>query len=130
MRHPRGQVPRSGFLTGSDLWGSLIEKELEVSGTYLVSGDTIIPMDDEDTTLIMTEQKKKSSYGRRVCDFEVTDRIKIFASGNDKLAKIITDNILEIMGVTLANEIIFTTNDNARDWDINGEKISLAVEKI
>ena len=86
MRHPRGQVPRSGFLTGSDLWGSLIEKELEVSGTYLVSGDTIIPMDDEDTTLIMTEQKKKSSYGRRVCDFEVTD--PLFRSANESTPEV------------------------------------------
>ena len=67
---------------------------------------------------------------RRESDFEVTDRIKIFASGNDKLAGIITGNVQEIMSVTLANEIIFATHDNAKEWDINGEKIFLAVERI
>ena len=67
---------------------------------------------------------------RRESNFEVTDRIKIFASGNDKLAKIITNNEKEIKNVTLANEIIFSTGDNAKIWDINGEKISLAVERI
>ena len=67
---------------------------------------------------------------RRESDFEVTDRIKIFASGNDKLAEIIKRNAAEIQAVTLANEIIFTAHDAAKDWDINGEKISLAVERI
>ena len=67
---------------------------------------------------------------RRESNFEVTDRIKIFVAGNDKLADIITNNAEEIMTVTLANEIIFNANDNAKAWDINGEKISLAVERI
>ena len=67
---------------------------------------------------------------RRESDFEVTDRIKIFAADNDKLAEIIKRNSEEIQNVTLANEIIFSTNNAAKIWDINGEKISLAVEKI
>ncbi|MBR7025195.1 MAG: isoleucine--tRNA ligase [Selenomonadaceae bacterium] len=67
---------------------------------------------------------------RRESDFEVTDRIKIFASGNDKLAEIIKRNAAEIQAVTLANEIIFSAHDAAKDWDINGEKISLAVERV
>ena len=67
---------------------------------------------------------------RRESDFEVTDRIKIFAADNDKLAEIIKRNAQEIQTVTLADEIIFSANDAAKVWDINGEKISLAVEKI
>ena len=67
---------------------------------------------------------------RRESNFEVTDRIKIFADGNDKLAKIITDNANEIQAVTLADEIIFSANNAAKVWDINGEKISLTVERI
>ncbi|MBR4904078.1 MAG: class I tRNA ligase family protein, partial [Selenomonadaceae bacterium] len=67
---------------------------------------------------------------RRESNFEVTDRIKIFASDNEKLAAVITGNAEEIMSVTLADEIIFSTNDNAKEWDINGEKISLGVERI
>ncbi len=67
---------------------------------------------------------------RRESNFEVTDKIKIFVANNDKLARIITDNAKEIMTVTLATEIIFSAGDNAKAWDINGEKISLAVERI
>ena len=67
---------------------------------------------------------------RRESNFEVTDRIKIFASDNDKLAEIIKRNAQEIQAVTLANEIIFSASDAAKVWDINGEKISLAVERI
>ncbi len=67
---------------------------------------------------------------RRESNFEVTDRIKIFVSGNDKLAEIIKRNAAEIQAVTLANEIIFSANDAAKEWDINGEKITLAVERI
>ncbi len=63
-------------------------------------------------------------------NFEVTDRIKIFASGNAKLAEIIKKNSAEIQNITLADEIIFTAADNAKEWDINGEKISIAVERI
>ena len=67
---------------------------------------------------------------RRESNFEVTDKIKIFVADNDKLAEIIKRNAQEIQAVTLANEIIFSANDAAKFWDINGEKIFLAVERI
>ena len=68
---------------------------------------------------------------RRDSKFEVTDRIKIFAQGNSKLAEIIKNNSEEIQKVALADEIIFdSTCENSKDWDINGEKISLGVTKI
>ena len=67
---------------------------------------------------------------RRDSKFEVTDRIKIYASGNDRLAEIISRNAAEIKTITLADEIISAAAENSRDWDINGEKISLGVAKI
>ena len=68
---------------------------------------------------------------RRDSKFEVTDRIKIFVDGNKKLAEIIIGNAEEIQKVALAEKIIFNaTCDNSKEWDINGEKISLGVEKI
>ncbi len=67
---------------------------------------------------------------RRDSKFEVTDRIKIFVDGNKKLAEIISNNADEIKKVALADEIIFdSTCENSKEWDINGEKISLGVEK-
>ena len=67
---------------------------------------------------------------RRDSNFEVTDRIKIFVSDNEKLADIIKKNSAEIKSITLADEIIFEKVSEAKVWDINGEKISLGVEKI
>ena len=67
---------------------------------------------------------------RRDSKFEVTDRIKIFAQGNAKLAEIVERNAAEIKAVTLADEIIGGATDNSRDWDINGERIFIGVERI
>ena len=67
---------------------------------------------------------------RRDSDFEVTDRIKIFVSDNEKLSDIIKKNSDEIKNITLADEIVFEKVSDSKDWDINGEKISLKVEKI
>ena len=78
----------------------------------------------------MREIISKVQTMRRDSNFEVTDRIKIFASDNEKLADIIKKNSAEIKSITLADEIIFEKVSDAKDWDINGEKISLGVEKI
>jgi len=44
--------------------------------------------------------------------------------------KIIEKNSAEIKNITLADEIIFEKVSDAKDWDINGEKILLGVQKI
>lgn len=68
---------------------------------------------------------------RRDSKFEVTDRIKIFAKDNAKLAEIISRNAAEIKAVALADEIIFDgACANFKAWDINGENILLGVAKI
>ena len=68
---------------------------------------------------------------RRDSKFEVTDRIKLSAQGNDKLAEIIKRNAAEIQSITLCDEIIFDDPVTiVTNWDINGEKISIGVEKI
>ena len=75
---------------------------------------------------------KREKVNPQQFTWEIVNRsaIKIFATGNDKLENIITGNAQDIMAVTLANEIIFTATDTAKEWDINGEKISLGVERI
>lgn len=67
---------------------------------------------------------------RREHHFDVTDHIKIFISSNDKLAKTIINYIDTIISVTLADEIIFNKHTDAKTWNINGEKVELAIEKI
>ena len=65
---------------------------------------------------------------RKEADFNVMDKIKVFVSGNDRIAGIITDNSDEIKTVCLANEFVMgETTANSKEWNINGEKVILGV---
>ena len=68
---------------------------------------------------------------RKDSGFEVMDRIKVYVEGNDKIAEIVKKNEKAISDKVLANEVLYgTKNDAAKDWNINGEKVNLGVEKI
>ena len=66
---------------------------------------------------------------RKENNFEVTDRISVYMSGNDKLIEVAKKNSEEIKKIVLGNEIIFDKLDGfTKEWNINGEKISLGVK--
>ena len=67
---------------------------------------------------------------RKEADFNVTDRIEIGLCGNDKLSLLAQANAEEILGDTLAEAITDTLSENAKEWDINGEKVTLSVKVI
>ena len=68
---------------------------------------------------------------RKDSGFEVMDRIKVYVEGNDKIEAIVKKNEKAIADKVLANEVLYgTKNDAAKDWNINGEKVFLGVEKI
>ena len=65
---------------------------------------------------------------RRDSNFEVMDKIILNVSGNPKLEEIIKRNEAEIKRIVLATAIEYDKNvDNGKEWNINGENISLAV---
>ena len=67
---------------------------------------------------------------RKEADFEVTDRILVYASGNDKIADILKNNAEEIKAEVLADDIVLgSTKGYEKEWNINGEKVVMAVEK-
>ncbi|MGN0356149.1 MAG: isoleucine--tRNA ligase [Muricoprocola sp.] len=67
---------------------------------------------------------------RKEAGFEVTDRIVIYAMGNDKIEEILTAHKEQIQSEVLANDTVFgSTNGYTKEWNINGEKVTLAVEK-
>ncbi len=67
---------------------------------------------------------------RKEAGFEVTDHITLSASDNDRIKKIMTDNADMIKGDVLADEILFNVaNGYSKEWNINGEKVQLSVEK-
>ena len=68
---------------------------------------------------------------RKDSGFEVMDRIKLYIDGNDKLAEVVKKNESAIAGKVLANEVIYNaTTALSKEWNINGEKVNLGVEKI
>ena len=67
---------------------------------------------------------------RKEAGFEVTDRIVIYAMGNEKIESILKAHTEEIRSEVLADDIVYnTTKGYEKEWSINGEKVTMAVEK-
>ena len=69
---------------------------------------------------------------RKENGFEVTDRISVFAAGNDRLTDIMSRNEDFIKKIVLGDSIAYGTADVdggfAKEWNINGEEITLAIK--
>ncbi len=68
---------------------------------------------------------------RKDSGFEVMDHIKVYTSGNEKIDAIMAKNSGFIKDEVLADDVL-TNTDNAlsKEWNINGEKVKIGVEKI
>ena len=68
---------------------------------------------------------------RKDSGFEVMDHIKVAVSGNDKIATIVKKNEPAIAGKVLADAIEEgTTYAINKEWNVNGEKVVISVEKL
>ncbi len=68
---------------------------------------------------------------RKEAGFEVTDHIAVYMQGNEKIADITENNAMEISVDTLADEFDFDTMDGySKQWDLNGESVTIGVKKI
>ena len=68
---------------------------------------------------------------RKDSGFEVMDNIRLAFSGNAAISEIASRNAEEIKSDTLATEIL--TDEilsNSKEWNINGEKVVISVEKV
>jgi len=68
---------------------------------------------------------------RKEADFEVTDHIKVSLNGNETLAKIAKENAEAICGKVLAD--VLTTEETfavSKEWDVNGEKVTVSIERV
>ena len=67
---------------------------------------------------------------RKDAGFEVMDRITIFVSGNDKITEIVKNNESVIAGTVLCDGFAFGEADGfVKEWNLNGEKVTLGVKK-
>lgn len=68
---------------------------------------------------------------RKDAGFEVMDRIHVTVSGNAKIAELINKNAAQVQSIVLADDI---TEGEAKgftkEWNINGENVTLGVERV
>ncbi len=117
-------------LSSDDILISSVQKE----GVFTVSSDGVtVALDTELTPELIEEGYVKELISkiqtmRKDSGLNVTDRINVHITGNEKLYKIAKDNEKSISTVVLSNAIIDTPSDG-KEWDINGESAVIAVEK-
>ena len=67
---------------------------------------------------------------RKEADFEVTDHIMIYMEGNEKLEDITKKNVDGVKADVLAEDVVFDSTDGyIKEWNINGETVTLGVKK-
>ena len=66
---------------------------------------------------------------RKDSGFEVTDHIHVCYFGSDKLKAVIADFEEEIKAQLLAETIVEQKAESAKEWNINGEKVTISITK-
>jgi isoleucyl-tRNA synthetase len=70
---------------------------------------------------------------RKDSGFEVTDRIKVQLAGNQRIAEIAARNYAAIATKVLADTLgaePLAVHANAKEWNVNGEAVTIAVERV
>jgi len=68
---------------------------------------------------------------RKDAGFNVTDHIRLSISGGEELYRVVRENEKEICGQVLADEVVLEKADGfVKNWNINGMKADIGVEKL
>ncbi len=147
-----------GSVDGNDAMDTLKEKgalTFDVDGTEvsLAEEDLLIDMKqkegyvteaDNNVTVIldtnltdelieegfMYEVISKVQTMRKDSGFEVMDHIKVYINGNDRVADVVKKNEEAISVKVLADEIVYGADcDGAKEWNVNGEDVTIGVQK-
>ena len=119
-------------LTKDDLLIDMAQMEGYVSEG---DGDVTVVLDTNLTPELLEEGFvreiiSKIQTMRKEAGFEVMDRIAVSYEGNDKIAGIFKKNAAIIKAEVLADEILEEqTVGYVKEWSINGEQVTLGVEK-
>ena len=107
---------REGFVSGED------------NGITVVLDTNLTPELIEEG--FVRELISKVQTMRKDAGFEVMDRITVYVSGNDRIKKVAEKNADAIKKVVLADEIMYNmTEGSVKDWNLNGEDVTLGVKK-
>ncbi|MBR1738773.1 MAG: isoleucine--tRNA ligase [Ruminococcus sp.] len=113
----------------------LIESEQKEGFYTLTEGGTTVAI-----STVLTPELIEEGYVREVVSkvqtmrkesgFEVMDHIVLTVTGNEKIAELVNKNRERICTDVLADEIKNSSATNEREWDINGEKVTIGVTKV
>ena len=107
---------REGFVSGED------------NGITVVLDTNLTPELIEEG--FVRELISKVQTMRKDAGFEVMDRITVYVSGNDRIKEVAEKNADAIKKVVLADEIVYNTIEGSvKDWNLNGEDVTLGVKK-
>ena len=120
-------------LEESDMLIEPVQKEgyaVEADGDIAVIIDTVITPELEEEGNVR-EIISKIQTMRKEAGFEVVDHIRVYAANGAEVEQIVSRNSAQIAEDTLADSV--TVGELAgytKEWDINGKKVELGVEKI
>ncbi|MBR6909296.1 MAG: class I tRNA ligase family protein, partial [Lachnospiraceae bacterium] len=120
-------------LTKDDLLIEMTQKEGYVSQE---DNKLIVVLDTNLTPELIeegyaAELVSKIQTMRKESDFNVTDHIRVSLNGNDKLSAIAERSKESISGKVLADVLTSgQTYKVNKDWDINGEKVTISIEVV
>jgi isoleucyl-tRNA synthetase len=124
---------KEAFLEKEDLLIETAQMEGFVSDSY---GGVTVVLDTKLTPELIEEGFvreiiSKIQTMRKDAGFEVMDHIVISQAGNDKIKAIIENNAEEIKSEVMADNIILDSAKGfTKDWNLNGEDVTLGVEKV
>jgi len=79
----------------------------------------------------VSELISKIQTMRKDSGFEVMDRIKVTVTGNEKVSSIALKNREAIASKVLANDISDNgTLEYSKEWNVNGESVTISVERV
>jgi isoleucyl-tRNA synthetase len=120
-------------LTEADLLIDMKQKEgyaTEADNTVTVVLSTVLTPELIEEGFVY-EVISKIQTMRKDSDFEVMDHIKVSINGNAKVADIVAKNQTVIAGKVLADSV---TADEAlaiaKEWNVNGETVTIAIERV
>lgn len=109
-------VQMEGYVTDSD-YGITVVLDTNLTEELIEEG-------------FVREVISKIQTMRKDAGFEVMDHITVFVVGNAKIEEVVKNNEEEICSVVLADEVVYDkTVGFVKEWNLNGEDVTLAVEK-
>ncbi len=137
------ELQANGFITLPEVDASikLAEEDLLITMTqqegYVTDGDNYVTVVlDTNLTPELIEEGfvreiiSKIQTMRKEADFEVMDHIEVGYEGSDKISAIFAANADAIAADVLADSVTAGLNDGfKKDWNINGESVSLSVRR-